>query len=180
VNNQRLFFALWPEPKVCHELVGLVKQFEKPMGHPLLAQDLHITLVFLGEVKSAQISCIEQVAEVIDIPVFDLWIDRIGYWARPKIMWAAPKTVGPYLMKLVAVVNERLFKCGFKPEQRPYRPHVTLLRKTPPIIPVPRDCDINIHWPVDRFVLAASAKEKEGRRYRILQHWHLRHDMSDS
>jgi 2'-5' RNA ligase len=171
--DQRLFFALWPSSEVRDELVSRLKDCPSVKGLRHIPADLHMTLIFLGNVKEQQLSCIEQVAQGIDAGGFEMAIDHTGYWPRPRIVWAAPDTIPQALSQLVDELKLGLSGCGFEPEQRPYRPHVTLYRKSHRV--VPWRIEPSITWRVDEFVLAGSNNSKPGHsRYRILQCWALR------
>ncbi|WP_347988132.1 hypothetical protein [Methylomonas sp. AM2-LC] len=51
---KRLFFALWPETAVREQCVAVYKKLPNSMGKPVLASNLHCTLLFLGNVSAAQ------------------------------------------------------------------------------------------------------------------------------
>ncbi|MET0065039.1 MAG: RNA 2',3'-cyclic phosphodiesterase [Candidatus Thiodiazotropha sp.] len=172
MSDSRLFFALWPSPPVRDELTRLIGRYSRHPGRPHQADDLHMTLVFLGSVASSRLACITQVAERIRSPGFDLSLHHLGFWTRPRILWAAPESTPEPLAALVQGLQTGLQECGFKPETRSYRPHVTLMRKS---YPVGADLlEQPIEWPVQEFVLAESTNPQAGgRRYRIVQRWHL-------
>lgn len=167
----RYFFALWPDARVRARLLAAAKLavVKGRLHHP---EDLHMTLVFLGQVAGSQHRCIDEVAEGIRGKPFNLNIDHTGYWPRPKILWAAPAVTPEPLSQLVSDLRIGLTGCGFEPEQRSYRPHVTLYRKA-----VEADADgmdPTIEWAVTDFVLAVSAGGPPGSpRYRIVRRWPL-------
>ena len=173
--DRRMFFALWPGEPVRDELISRVDADTSIRGRRHVPGDLHMTLVFLGNVKAEQLSCIEQVAADVDARSFELQIDHTGYWSRPKIVWAAPDVMPQPLAQLVKDLQQGLKSCGFEPEKRPYRPHVTLFRKAQKL--APGRIEPVIPWRVREFVLAASAPPGEGDgRYRIMQRWPMRDD----
>jgi len=71
----------------------------------------------------------------------------------------------------VAELWQGLAGCGFTPESRPFRAHVTLTRKgrSHP----PQDLPAPIAWPVREFVLVSSLSVPEPPRYKVLQRWPL-------
>jgi 2'-5' RNA ligase len=173
MSDQRLFFALWPNATVRDGLVKGVHECPEIKGQLHHPSDLHMTLVFLGQVKEQQFSCVENVAQTIEAEKFELLIDHTGYWPRPKITWAAPESTPRALVALVDGLKQRLQACGFEPEQRPYRPHVTLYRKSR------RSASWRlttpVKWSVDEFVLASSNSGGSGQsRYRVVKRWALR------
>jgi RNA 2',3'-cyclic 3'-phosphodiesterase len=172
MSEPRLFFALWPSPGVRRELSRLVRQFSKHPGCPHQPEDLHVTLVFLGPVAPSKLDCITQAADRIHASVFNLSLHHLGFWSRPRILWAAPESTPEPLSDLVRGLQDELANCGFEAESRPYRPHVTLLRKSYPVDSEPLEPPID--WAVNEFVLAESANPQAGvRRYRILRRWGL-------
>ncbi len=167
----RHFLALWPDRAVCERLGAEARQaFTKGRLHHLV--DLHMTLVFLGEISEAQVHCVEAAAGAVRGRSFSLRIDGIGYWHRPRILWAGPTRTPEALSQLVFDLQNGLKACGFEPERRRYQPHVTLYRKAPG--GEPRTIEPAIEWSVSEFVLATSGVGAHGGpRYRILRRWAL-------
>ena len=173
MTEGRLFFALWPEQKARDRLFMLAKRFSPQGGRLHHPNDLHITLVFLGLVDDERLPCIQQVAEAIDTPPFTLRIDTLGYWPRPRILWCGPTEQPEALQNLVKRLQHGLLDCGFEPEKRPYKPHVTLHRKVRHAQTGP--LDEPIEWHAGYFVLATSGGGAPGQpRYRILNRWRLK------
>lgn len=167
----RYFFALWPDAKVRSRMAAVAKQAAAKgrMHHP---EDIHLTLVFLGQVADERQRCIYEVADGISGKGFELRIDRTGYWPRPRILWAGPAETPESLSQLVFDLKNGLADCGFEPEQRRYKPHVTLYRKA--LRAVAGEIDTPITWPVSEFVLAVSGGGAPGMpRYRVLRRWSL-------
>ncbi|MDJ0807430.1 MAG: RNA 2',3'-cyclic phosphodiesterase [Gammaproteobacteria bacterium] len=168
----RLFFALWPDTEVRQRLARLARE-QKPQGgrlhHP---EDLHITLVFLGQVADERMPCVYEAAQQIAGSPFTLQIDTIGHWPRPRILWCGPSTIPDLLLELVKGLQLGLTTCGFTPEKRRYKPHVTLHRKV-------RDAQGGsisepFEWRAADFVLATSGGNTPGKpRYHILHRWPL-------
>jgi 2'-5' RNA ligase len=168
---QRLFFALWPSRELGTTLAGLARRHSPSAARRLPAADLHITLAFVGAVDAATRACLEQAATKLRGEAFDLSLDRIGAWPGPRILWLAPSAPPPALLQLARDLQQALRSCGYQPEARPYRPHVTLARKLagePPATAVPP-----LHWPVRDFVLAESLSGPAGLGYRVLARWPL-------
>lgn len=168
--SERWFFALWPDPAVraalAEPLPDLVPERARAT-HPL---DLHLTLVFLGELTPDRLRCVEAAATDIGAPAFALSLDRLGYFARSRILWRGPTSIPSPLRMLVLTLQEQLHACGIAPEQRAYQPHMTLARKVrapPPAVP-----SAPVEWMVSDFVLAAG-REGAVPRYEIRQRWML-------
>lgn len=158
----RLFFALHPPKEARLALSRLLGKYLQGNGRHTHPEDLHMTLQFLGAVDAQQLDCIKSAAESIHMPRFDLVIDRLDYWPRPKIMWAGPSAFPEALGKLVETLGEALGECGFTPAPEPYRPHVTLARKAHRLSPT--TCE-PVTWPVDEFVLFEAVPGHRPNRY---------------
>jgi 2'-5' RNA ligase len=167
----RYFFALWPHKEVRERLAKAARQ-AVAMGRLHHPEDHHMTLVFLGQVADAQLRCIEQTADAIRSQPFSLCINGIAYWHRPRILWAGPAQTPEPLSQLVFDLQNGLKACGFEPERRTYKPHVTLYRKVAAAEPM--EIEPAIEWPVREFVLAVSSGGAPGEpRYRVLKRWPL-------
>ena len=167
----RHFFALWPDQEV-RDRLALEGRRLSARGRCHQPADLHMTLVFLGPVSNAQLHCVEGVADGISGRSFTLRIDVMGYWRRPRILWAGPEETPAPLSQLVFDLQNGFKACGFEPERRRYQPHVTLYRKATHA--EPGGIEPAVEWPVREFVLAASGGGAPGEpRYRILKRWPL-------
>jgi 2'-5' RNA ligase len=170
VATQRLFFALWPEPPVQELLAKTVAALlPKASGRRVPAENLHCTLVFLGNVYPAQRSCLEDAASHVVVKPFTLQFDRFGYFRRPQVAWIGCTATPPALRELVTGVSHAAEVCGFPPEQRPYEVHLTVMRKLrhdPGRLPM-----LPITWGVERFALVESVSGDEGVHYQPLRFW---------
>jgi 2'-5' RNA ligase len=172
MNGQRYFFALWPDEVVRDRLSTLVSTSLAAEGRRHSAEDLHITLVFLGQIAPSQQRCAEEVADAIRGKPFEMSIDHTGYWPRPRILWASPRETPQALSQLVSDLTHGLMGCGHDPERRSYKPHVTLYRKARRVEPT--QLAEPIAWRVREFVLASSANPgSSGTRYQVMRRWAL-------
>lgn len=169
VKNKRLFFALWPDEDVRSCLANLQTLLPQEQGVWVHPHDLHVTLRFLGSVPANQQRCINQAAGAVQAYPFELEIAHLGFWPKPGIAWASPEQAPMALMQLVKALAENLRECGVQAEKRPYRPHITLLRKTTPGAAV--ELPESISWQVDHFVLVESRPGGEPPWYRVLDGW---------
>jgi len=171
-DRQRLFFGLSvPDPQR-RALRSVRDACTRHTGaHPVAAENFHLTLVFLGSTNAEQRHCIQRAATGITTPGFHIDIDHIGYWSRPQVLWAAPSVIPASLSKLVQGLQQHLVGCGFTPEQRRYRPHLTLARRvhayTDDVSMEPLD------WSVTHFHLYRSISTASGIRYRVIASWPL-------
>ena len=167
MSAERLFFALWPPAEVRDALVAERATCPgKPgrMSHPL---DLHVTLVFIGNVDAGLRPCIATAAEDVSLAPFWLSVEQLCSWPKQHL-WLAQPEEAPALFNLVSQLQQHLLACGLPPENRRYRPHITLARKAPPL---PARA-LALGWQVQDFVLATSAPGRSP-SYRILRSWPL-------
>ena len=101
----RYFFALWPDDDVRTELETINNRLPPGCGRKVRVENLHITLVFLGNVGDPQLERIRLAAEDIKGPVFPLTLDRCGWWKRPQVIWLGSDTIPAPLGELVARLN---------------------------------------------------------------------------
>lgn len=175
-GHQRLFFALWPDAETQNALAEHARQaLDRRRARRMPAENLHITLAFLGEVDAATRACAEAAAARVAAEPFELSIDRLGYWPRKGLLWAGPSTTPPALERLAADLGEVLAAdCGFEREQRAFKAHLTLARKVPKM--PPRMAIEPVDWAVERFVLVASETGPEGATYTVVGEWPLTQD----
>lgn len=169
-DTQRLFFALWPGTSVRSGLQQCVSLLNNEPGRPLEPENLHLTLAFPGSVNSEIQSCLEQAAESIQVAPFNIQLNHFGYWKHPRVVWYGPDTIPEELFCLAAELEGAMRDCGLTSEPRPYRPHVTLLRKAQgePEVVAPE-----MVWRVEDFVLVVSESSPQGVRYRVIRRWDL-------
>ncbi|MCB1803357.1 MAG: RNA 2',3'-cyclic phosphodiesterase [Gammaproteobacteria bacterium] len=168
--HPRLFFALWPDDTVRHELLHWQTHNLAHNARWQHRDDLHMTLDFLGQVEPARIDGLRTLLAEAPGSAFSLVLDEIGFWPGPQVLWAGPSSVPGALIDLQARLSEGLAQLGFPPEDRPYRPHVTLARKVGsgstygPLAP--------LTWSVSELVLVES-RSGPAPRYRPLIHRRL-------
>ncbi len=169
-GKQRLFFALWPDDGLREALTPLLKLKRECDGRGMQPGNLHITLNFLGSIDADTRDCMELAAADIALPPFELTLDHFGYWPRPKVMWLGCRETPEPLAQLAEELNRAGEACGLQPENRPYHPHLTLLRKAKraPQSPAPE-----LLWQVNEFVLVESVSVPKGVEYRVVRRWPL-------
>lgn len=169
-ENQRLFFALWPDEDTRERFATLA--LDDITGRRVSRDNLHVTLAFLGAVDKHVRSCVEHVASQVRAPSFTLHLDDVGYWRKPRILWVRASRLPSPLVQLLSSLNDGLSTCGFKPERREYRAHITLARKVHK--PIAHRSIDPIRWPIDSFVLVESRTLPAGARYQVLRTWSLK------
>ncbi|MGB1110837.1 MAG: RNA 2',3'-cyclic phosphodiesterase [Gammaproteobacteria bacterium] len=171
-SRKRLFFALWPQPETQQALGDVANAWELEQGvkrHP--ASNLHVTLEFVGPTDGQTQACMEAAADRVRAESFDLSIGGSGVFKRAQVAWLGVVSGEGALQALQGQLIAELNECGYQPDDRPYRPHMTVARKLrhPP---VHHDFQA-IEWRVDRFALVESRSADHGVEYVPLRFWDL-------
>jgi RNA 2',3'-cyclic 3'-phosphodiesterase len=140
----------------------------KNQGKPVAPSNLHVTLVFLGSVDASMQTAITQAASQIAIQPMSLTFDRLNYWKKPAVVCLTAEQIDPAVSSLVAQLSAAANQLGIALDERPYKPHVTLLRKAHSL----PSLEFNpIHWQAESFCLVESCSLPGGVEYRVLQCW---------
>lgn len=154
MTARRLFFALWPGEQTRRTLAAWQREHLPATVRATHAQDLHLTLHFLGQVGEEKVALLRALGEHLSLPPFELTLDRIGHWPRPAVLWVGPSEMPIQLRHFQQGLEEALAAIGFEPETRTYRPHVTLARKIRRPL---QEAEFEpLVWPVKEWVLAES------------------------
>jgi 2'-5' RNA ligase len=102
-------------------------------------ENMHLTLKFLGDVESKRIKSLGEVLKgcVEKMASFDLIVRGLGAFPRPahpNVIWAGIEDSSS-LMLLQKNLDDKLATCGFPPEERPFRAHLTLGRVARNLLP---------------------------------------------
>ena len=166
----RLFFALWPDAAARAALADLARSTASRYGgRPVPAANLHLTLVFLGEVDPARIGALRSAADGLACPGFPFELDRIGGFRRSGVAWAGCRRSPPALLTLQSALESRIREAGFSPDDRAFAAHLTLARRVREPVE-PEDMRV-VEWRANAFALVETARG-EG-VYRTLAEWPL-------
>lgn len=166
-----LFFALWPCAAVRDALYALAQQVNLDCGGRVTRREnLHLTLVFMGNMEVGRLAELRSVAGGITRDAFEFTLGKFGYWGHNRIVWAAPHAVPAPLHGLVAALDGVLEQARFEFDRRPYAPHLTLIRnaREPRVLPA-----LDVPWRALEFVLMQSVREHGGARYEVVGSWPL-------
>jgi RNA 2',3'-cyclic 3'-phosphodiesterase len=173
----RLFVAIRPPEGVREQLLGLMGGL-----HDLRWQNdnqLHLTLRFIGEVERPTADDIAAELGRIRFERFSIALGGVGKFEKRRqgALWVgvAPKV---QLKALAAKVERACQSAGIEPEQRAYRPHVTLARwkgRAPGL-----DRFLERHgglssgpWEVGEFILFESRLGQGGAHYEPVETYQL-------
>ena len=110
-----------------------VQQFLLPLPRKVEPENLHLTLVFLGECPELALEAAHEGFAALREARFSLALQGLGLFGKdkPRVAWAgvAPS---PELMHLQAKVEGIARRAGCPIDARKFTPHVTLGRFSPP------------------------------------------------
>ena len=124
----RLFVAIALPDNVRARLAGLAGGI--PGARWITAENMHLTLRFIGEVPAADLPDIAGELSRIASPAFDLTLAQVGHFGparKARSLWVGV-VPNPGLMALQERVDGALRRAGLPPEDRKFVPHVTLAR----------------------------------------------------
>ncbi len=174
-KNARVFFALWPEAKEQAALAAWQPMLKELCGGKAMrTENLHATLVFLGDVAQHRLEALELAAQEVQGKRFELTFDLAHYWGHNHIVHAAPTRVPQPLARLVHALEHCLIEHRFHFDKHSeYKPHVTLLRRAKwSDEPLPEMQAVT--WRMQSFSLMQSVSDEQGSRYQALATFPMR------
>jgi 2'-5' RNA ligase len=171
-DSRRLFFALWPSDECRAELESATLPLARASGGRLIPpRNLHVTLLFLGEISNEKLPAIQQAgAALIGTPTFALDFDTLESWGR-KILCLTSSTPSPVAIELADKLRASLRSQLNQLDERPYLPHITLARDLPRGL---RPHKIQpLRQQVNDFALVESVRDSSGSNYSLLERWQL-------
>ena len=168
----RLFFALTPSPAESLAIDHWRQRMLPPFSHPVPPQNLHLTLVFLGEVEQRQLESIIEQADEVQGSSFSIKLTELGYFPKPRVLWIGPHDTPEEAIELARQLKRIPRRLGFKTERRDFQAHLTIARRCelpPPASASPPNFDLSF----DTFGLFESRSVRGGVRYDRLAEWPL-------
>jgi 2'-5' RNA ligase len=160
----RVFFGLPVDHALDAHLDTLVKAaVDEAQGRAVPAANLHATLAFLGNVTRDAVASLARMGDALPCERFVLHLDRLGSFKGAGVAWIGPSRLPQALITLHTALSQRLAEGGYRVDDRPYQPHVTIARHCRHALS-PRAI-APIAWPVTRVVLYESITAAGGPRY---------------
>jgi 2'-5' RNA ligase len=171
----RSFIAVDTAEQVKSELARLLNELK---GRTALKvkwvkpEQMHLTLVFLGEVSPEFIEKAKAQLAIVakGFKPFQCQLENLGAFPsvqKARVIWAGLKRGEGELKELQAAVASAMAKIGYVPEKRAFTPHLTLAR-----IRVPDDarfiqgCSFTSSvWLIDRVIIFKSELKPAGPLY---------------
>lgn len=102
-------------------------------AHFVAADNLHLTLLFIGEMSLIEVQYFHQALQVFlgNISRFSLLIQNLGLFdkAQRKILYYQLKDAPVALFELVSIIQNTAQSCGLCFEVMPFKPHITIARQ---------------------------------------------------
>ena len=132
----RTFIAVDIPAAVKEEIGKLQEQLKKEVSSVVKwvnAENIHITLRFLGEVPEEKIELLRQVLPKggRGIAPFKISIRGLGVFpepSRPRVIWVGMESEGKMMEQLYWQIETLMRDSGFSPETRAFSPHLTVGR----------------------------------------------------
>jgi len=128
----RLFYAITFEEIVRRRLSDIQSALRAQTirGNFTLFDNLHLTLVFIGETAPDRAAPLFEIAQNLRVEPFLMRIRGLGSFTRDRgrLVWAGVEE-NERLSELQARLSGLVAAAGFKLEKRPFTPHLTLARE---------------------------------------------------
>lgn len=151
-------------------------------GRAVPAGNLHITLAFLGSVPEKQASHLAAIARravtlcgatgpPADEPRIELAFEHLEHWRAAHLLCAVPAEPPARVAALASGLQALLTEGGFAPDLKPFRPHVTVVRKVSR--PGPAGKMHPVIWRFTELALIESRTLPEGALYSVVESYSL-------
>lgn len=143
-------------------------------------EQMHLTLLFLGNIEEALLLAAREAARDISLAAFELNIVGLGCFGQPrapKHLWAGVESEAP-VIGLHSAIKNQVERLGIQTERRTFRPHLTLARfnrqpgSVEHLLTEYRETMFG-SFQVDEFVLFESQPGPVGSVYRVLERYPL-------
>ncbi len=132
----RVFVSVGLSDAARQELVDAVASIrrEVPEGIQWASPEgMHLTLKFLGNIPAAGVEALLECVRGVTVgrSPFTLSLDGLGMFPnrrKPRVLWAGVRGSLDDLASLQQLSEDAINGLGYPPEQRPFRPHITLGR----------------------------------------------------
>ena len=163
-----MFFALWPDEELRLRIARTTRaEVRGTGGKATPAENLHITLYFLGSVGDGIVSGLVERAGSLIMEPFALTLDHYGYWQRARTLWLGVRETPTAMAALAGELRGIGHDLGLPRSRRAFIPHMTLARKVNRL--TPKEPPSPINWAIGEFVLIESRLGGRHSQYRIVE-----------
>ena len=163
---QRLFIAAFPDDQVRSALVNLQKHYElNRVGRCIKAENLHITLQFLGNIDIERIPEIANFIQQFKFDALTLPLSQVGFFPRSRVIWAGSDKECSELASLATKLRECNPLILMRTDSRRFKAHVTLARDAKKRVSATIE---PIFWRIEKCCLMRSITTHQGVRYELI------------
>lgn len=105
-------------------------------GRPVPAANWHLTLRFLGATRADQLAAVVRHLRAAELgDAFEVGFGGLGAFPRPRsarVLWIGLTGGVDRMQALARIAEDAARKAGFAPEEKAFKPHLTLSRIQPP------------------------------------------------
>ena len=165
----RLFVSIDPPAQIRLELAKWVP--DNPGIRKTAPENIHLTLLFLGEMTREKGDEIFESLEKVSFTPFEITVRGLGAFpdkSNPSVIWAGTER-SPELIRLQKRIKNRLTPFA-KEEEKSFRPHLTLARVTKPALAGPdifSDTPLPLTFGVSGFSLKKSVLRPSGAVHKV-------------
>lgn len=131
----RAFIAIDLPPEIKQAISTATASLQKEAGRAVrwvAAENLHLTLKFLGEISAANLELLTQAlrTEAGQHQPFQISVARLGYFPNarsPRVIWVG-LDIPPELIRLQRQVEASTSRLGYTSEEKAFAPHLTIGR----------------------------------------------------
>lgn len=182
MSRIRTFIAVDPGKSIRERLILLQQKLMRAGTEVkwVEADNLHVTLLFLGEVENREIASVCKVVQQTagEMPAFSMSVEGVGCFPnerRPRILWAGVGEGAQALVDLHAALEEPLQELGYRREERRYTPHLTLgrVKSDRPVADLAESLARNAGWKagevdISHLLVMSSELKSNGPEYTVL------------
>jgi len=169
----RLFIAIDLPEAVRLEVEGMGRSIAN--ASPVSAEQLHLTLKFIGEVEGSRLLDIRDALTEVFIPKFSIALKGVGTFPPrgiPRILWVGVEN-GEHILPLRNSIEKTLAVINIPRDKKKYIPHLTIARlKNCPIRQLQQFLAGNAffqtaEFPVESFHLYSSRLTQKGAQHTL-------------
>ena len=127
----RAFIAIEISDRGVLDSIKKIQSKIKIQAKPVVPENIHFTLLFLGEVSESELKKITEAISSVEFSSFSVIFQGIGAFPKPRfprVVWLGTDELGgENLREMAKKVEEALSPLGFHSD-KPFQPHITIFR----------------------------------------------------
>jgi 2'-5' RNA ligase len=131
-STVRLFIAINFNESIKNDLCKVIEELKSATqkGSFTNKNNLHLTVVFIGEVSISEIGLIKKAMDAITCKPFTITLRDIGHFKRRggDIYWVGVEE-NKNLKEIYSQLFDELIRSGFSIDKRGFKPHLTIGRR---------------------------------------------------